>query len=40
MGYMLPPGFDLDEMLVDSLDVEAKRADSKKTIPKLKLKLT
>ena len=37
---MLPPGFDIDEMEVNSFDVEAVREGSKKTIPKLKLKLT
>ena len=39
LGFMLPPGFELDEMLVNSFDVEAVRAESKKTIPKLKISL-
>jgi len=38
-GFMLPPGFDIDEMEVNSFD-EAIREGLKKTIPKLKLKLT
>ena len=39
LGFMLPPGFELDEMLVNSFDVEAVRAETKKTIPKLKISL-
>jgi len=38
-GFMLPVGYDLDEMLINTFDVESWRSEFKNPIPKLKISL-